>query len=367
MWTYNYSDELYHHGIKGQKWEVRRFQNKDGSLTNAGRSRYDESKNTILQKHRNNLINKYMGRGYSREAAETAAKQRMRTELVVGAIGTVAVVTLGSKAVTKIGQEYCDKTLKSGKIIQNIGPRSDTSFKDTPFFAAINQHDKTAYGMLYPQEKKRMVEAAGDKYNGIFKNQIKMNTDIKRASNRNARRIFYDKMNSDPEFNKKVLDTMWSTNYYKGVREYKKTGKLSKRLYDSFNQSLATPEMQKTGLHNQFYSDLKKKGYNAIVDINDTKYSGYKKIVKSPTIFFGNDKWDKISSQKISEIDIDKNADKYITGYLNKEIAKYIGSRGGAIVGIKTISDSVKVKKYLDEHPNSKLSRKEILEIMKDR
>ena len=32
-----YSDELAHHGIKGQKWGVRRFQNSDGSLTDAGK------------------------------------------------------------------------------------------------------------------------------------------------------------------------------------------------------------------------------------------------------------------------------------------------------------------------------------------
>ena len=32
-------DELYHHGIKGMKWGVRRFQNKDGSYTNAGKKR----------------------------------------------------------------------------------------------------------------------------------------------------------------------------------------------------------------------------------------------------------------------------------------------------------------------------------------
>lgn len=32
-------NELYHHGVKGQKWGVRRYQNKDGSLTLAGKKR----------------------------------------------------------------------------------------------------------------------------------------------------------------------------------------------------------------------------------------------------------------------------------------------------------------------------------------
>lgn len=34
--TENY---LSHHGVKGQKWGVRRFQNKDGSLTDAGKKK----------------------------------------------------------------------------------------------------------------------------------------------------------------------------------------------------------------------------------------------------------------------------------------------------------------------------------------
>ena len=34
------SDELYHHGIKGQKWGIRRYQNEDGTLTEAGKARY---------------------------------------------------------------------------------------------------------------------------------------------------------------------------------------------------------------------------------------------------------------------------------------------------------------------------------------
>ena len=43
MAYYVVSNELYHHGILGQKWGIRRFQNPDGSLTEAGKKRYGES------------------------------------------------------------------------------------------------------------------------------------------------------------------------------------------------------------------------------------------------------------------------------------------------------------------------------------
>lgn len=44
------SEKLYHHGIKGQRWGVRRFQNEDGSLTSAGRSRYLNSDGSLNRK-----------------------------------------------------------------------------------------------------------------------------------------------------------------------------------------------------------------------------------------------------------------------------------------------------------------------------
>lgn len=35
-----YGNEIYHSGIKGMKWGVRRYQNTDGTLTDAGKKRY---------------------------------------------------------------------------------------------------------------------------------------------------------------------------------------------------------------------------------------------------------------------------------------------------------------------------------------
>lgn len=75
-------DELKHYGIKGMKWGVRRFQNKDGSLTADGRKRYGSEDLKSMQKQVNQGKNVVDGVKKTRaKAAEKQTEKKIRDDL----------------------------------------------------------------------------------------------------------------------------------------------------------------------------------------------------------------------------------------------------------------------------------------------
>jgi len=97
-WEYN--NYLAHHGIKGQKWGVRRYQNEDGTLTNEGQSRYDsltdrqKREYNRLPAHWQRVMDKKMAnnKSYTKARQETIKRQQTAALLAVAGITTIASV-----------------------------------------------------------------------------------------------------------------------------------------------------------------------------------------------------------------------------------------------------------------------------------
>lgn len=91
------NNELYHHGIKGQRWGVRRFQNEDGSLTSAGRHRYNNSLNTNGASKKQKVLNQNFG--------------EIGTEEISAAISILTAIT-APLVVAKLQQNAANKKVK---------------------------------------------------------------------------------------------------------------------------------------------------------------------------------------------------------------------------------------------------------------
>lgn len=111
---------LVHHGILGQKWGVRRFQNPDGSYTEEGKRRRREDSDYV------SIGNKQISKSTLKKVAIGAA-----------AVGTVAAATLYVKSHPEV----------IGKIIAKAGPKVVSGVSKTTVNKGkdiVNQVLKTA-------------------------------------------------------------------------------------------------------------------------------------------------------------------------------------------------------------------------------
>lgn len=73
--------ELTHHGIKGQKWGIRRYQNPDGSLTAAGQARYTYKERKKSLSRVSNMSSEDMQKAINRMRLEKTYKQTTKDNL----------------------------------------------------------------------------------------------------------------------------------------------------------------------------------------------------------------------------------------------------------------------------------------------
>ena len=335
MWEYNYTpdpNELYHYGILGMKWGVRRYQNQDGSLTNAGRrhyygdasvarahSKYQEavdnrkkaqrngkniksaedneyrsefeyktkreaarirSKNIEFKKkpkYRQKLEAQYKKLGLSDEDAQAAANRKIRAEKILIASAALTVAACAAYLSRKAIRNKIDGVIKSGTTLQRIEMINTGGKLHDIAYVAKGQHDMNRYeGLLGAHRFRRTGHA--------YLMKLEAASDIKVASRDKAMKTFGNLLDNDAEFRSIIMKNM---PWYHG--ETKLSGKKLKFLYEKFNIGLTVfnrSDIAPSGIApaKKFYDKLKAAGYGAIQDVNDMDYSGYR--AKNPLIVF---------------------------------------------------------------------------------
>ena len=129
MWQYQKTDELYHHGVLGMKWGVRRYQNKDGSLTSRGKKRRQMSVDAaeaakIKKKKIYEMSNEELRKLNNRKNLEANYKRMNPGKIAAGAaaVGTAILwidrtdaTIRAANRIGKTGKKVAEKVLKGIK------------------------------------------------------------------------------------------------------------------------------------------------------------------------------------------------------------------------------------------------------------
>lgn len=350
------NNEFYHHGIKGQKWGVRRYQYTDGTLTPSGKKRYSNSSDTHITKKTTTLM-------------------------------TMKVSELNNQVKTQVtGRQYVDTYLKKGTTFARI--QTSENFENFAFYATYKKKDMDKYLGLFgknltsrassdAKRAEKQYEATGseedfniakslrDKSNNMKVYQLKLKTvkKLKVPSDENAAHITANLL-KESEFKKNVEASIADSKekmrrptqqvLFKQAQNAlnKDPSKLSKSekvaIYKALNLSLVNHNPQEIAAQNRFYSELKKKGYNALLDYNDKDYSSYH--AKRPMIVFDTDS---VRLQSVTEAN-PKIVDKLYRKYNSERIVKEIGANTIGFVGkfgTKSVSECDSyMKRKLDRY-----------------
>ena len=336
--------ELYHYGVKGMKWGVRRYRYADGTLTPAGKKRY-----------------------YNYDpSSKTDRMARVMRSTVKEAVNNVRTQVTG--------RQYVDSYLAKGTTFARI--QTSKEFENFAFYATYKKADMDKYMGLFgknlttraegeARRAEKLSNATGneddiaaakalrERSNNLKVYQLKLDSTkkLKVPSDENAADItakllkekdFKDNVIASIQDSKEKMRRPTQQILFKQAENAlakdpsKMTGSEKIAVYKALNLSLVNHNAQEIAAQNRFYSELKKKGYNALLDYNDKDYSSYH--AKRPMIVFDTDSVVLKSVSEANPAVVDKLYKKYNSERIAKET---VASTLGVVtkLGNKTVSE----------------------------
>ena len=228
------------------KWGIRRYQNADGSLTDAGKRRQNNNSST-----------------------------KKKVAIGVGIAAGAIAIAAGAYFIHKYRMMNSDMLIKHGTELQHLGKKAIEKF-DKPFYATYLKGDKKLY---------RNPKKVGFDNSWKLNQTITSNKDIKIAGTKTSIDTFKNFVKDNEKYRERFGEV--DLNNKKAV----------KKAYNQFIKD-APPSMSEyeKQLANEYFKQLSSKGYGAVRDTYDQKMMK----AKSPIIIFGD--LSELMTKRMSEI-----------------------------------------------------------------
>lgn len=332
------TNELSHHGVKGQHWGVRRYQYADGSLTPKGRQHYanSDNKKSLMKEKVSYAVNKgkttITGRqyvdGYINKGT-TLARIQTNKNFENFAFYATYKKSDQDKYLGLFGKNLKQRAERDAK---NAEKKANVSGLDDDIFDARNKREYSDNMKIYQLklESQKRLRIPSDENATDITMQLLKDKDFKK----NLELSLNDTKEGMPRPTQQILIKQAQNALGKNPKSLTSSEKIA--LYKALNLSLVYHNPYEIALQDKFYGELKKKGYDALLDYNDKDYSSYH--AKRPMIVFNTDA---VKLQSVTEPN-SKVIDKMYTKYNKERITKEIGANTYGLIlkqSSKTVSD----------------------------